>query len=206
MSHQPPPPLRRHRCFEPAKGRGWGGALHPQCQRQPQPAGIREPVGRRQRWMGCSHALVPLARVTKSPAAGGRRQQCRGRKPLSLPSPAPHGPKGRPRQRATHVEARVVGEDSVVTQGHVLLLPLLVQRLSAALQKHPLGEEQPQGESQPWSPPPPCPIWPWGSPASFSDPACVLSSSSTDPTKHVQGKRQGGWAAPRFTSPSYTPP
>lgn len=41
---------------------------------------------------------------------------------------------------ASYVQAGVVGENSVVAQRHVLLLPLLVQGFSASLQQHALQE------------------------------------------------------------------
>lgn len=48
--------------------------------------------------------------------------------------PAPRGD--------THVQTGMVGQHAVVAQGDVLLLPLLVQRLAAALQQHALRGER----------------------------------------------------------------
>ena len=39
------------------------------------------------------------------------------------------------------MQAGVVGEDSVVTQRHVLLLPLLVERLATAFEENALKEK-----------------------------------------------------------------
>lgn len=41
----------------------------------------------------------------------------------------------------THVDARVIGQDAVVGQRHVLLLPLFVERVSTALQQDTLAGE-----------------------------------------------------------------
>lgn len=38
------------------------------------------------------------------------------------------------------MQAGVVGEDSIVTQRHILLLPLLVERLAAAFEEYALKE------------------------------------------------------------------
>lgn len=46
----------------------------------------------------------------------------------------------------THVQAGVVGEQPVVTESHVLLLPLLVQGLAAPLQQDALRTEAGSGE------------------------------------------------------------
>lgn len=40
----------------------------------------------------------------------------------------------------THVDARVIGENAVVGEGHVFLLPLLVERVPAALWQDALTE------------------------------------------------------------------
>lgn len=42
----------------------------------------------------------------------------------------------------SYVQAGVVGEQPVVAQSHVLLLPLLVERLAASLQQHALQTER----------------------------------------------------------------
>lgn len=42
----------------------------------------------------------------------------------------------------THVQAGVVGEQAVVTQSHVLLLPLLVEGFTASFHQHALQEPE----------------------------------------------------------------
>lgn len=46
-----------------------------------------------------------------------------------------------PTQRSTYVQAGMVGEDSVVTQRHVLLLPLFVERLATAFEENALKKK-----------------------------------------------------------------
>lgn len=41
----------------------------------------------------------------------------------------------------THVDARVIRQDAIVGQRHVLLLPLFVERVSTALQQDTLAGE-----------------------------------------------------------------
>lgn len=54
-------------------------------------------------------------------------------KDTALSHPAP--------QPSTHVQAGVVGEDPIVTQRHVLLLPLLIEGLAAAFEENALKEK-----------------------------------------------------------------
>lgn len=43
-------------------------------------------------------------------------------------------------QPSTHMQAGVVGEDPIVTQCHILLLPLLIEGLAAAFEENSLKE------------------------------------------------------------------
>lgn len=56
--------------------------------------------------------------------------------------PTPWGPQG---DGDTHVDAGVVEEEAVAGQGHVFLLPLLVQGVAAALQQEALGTGDSEG-------------------------------------------------------------
>ena len=64
------------------------------------------------------------------PRAGLSELRCASLQPQSPAAPCPPGPHAQPAPGAasppTHVQAGVVGEQPVVTQGHILLLPFLV--------------------------------------------------------------------------------
>lgn len=92
-------------------------------------------------------SMWPPKPPKRGPFPKGRTFGAQARSPAALESslsvsawcPTPSPP--RCSKPPTHVQAGVVGEQPVVTQGHVLLLPLLVQGLAAPLKQDALGTE-----------------------------------------------------------------
>lgn len=90
-------------------------------------------------WPSSPHSEGPF------PRAGLSEFRHASLQPWSAAAPRPPGPHAQPAPGAasppTHVQAGVVGQQPVVTQGHILLLPLLVQGLAAPLEQNALGTE-----------------------------------------------------------------